>query len=85
MTSRPCSVTNFSGEPRGGLLRCFDKRGDPDELLGESGGVLPAVNTDGKLFPPAEFKLFKLFEFEKAFNGVPAFASSIKDFTCKTK
>lgn len=76
MTSRAGSGTNFSGEARGGLLRCFEKRGEPEELLGESGGVLPAGNTDGKVLPLAEF--------ERALKGVPAFASSIKDFTCQT-
>lgn len=81
ITSRTGSVTNFSGEPRGGLLRCFDKRGELDELLGESGGVLAAGNTEGKVLLPAAFKLLKL---PTALRGVPAFASSIKDLTCHT-
>lgn len=79
MTSRTGSLTNFNGEPKDeGLVLCFDVRGDPDELLGESGGVLPAENMEGTaLFP----KTLALKEFPEAVMGIPAFASSIKDFT----
>lgn len=79
MTSRTGSVTNFSGDRSGGLLLCFDIRGEPDELLGESGGVLTAGNIEGNILLPATFTLQ---EFPRAFKGVPALASSIKDFTC---
>lgn len=83
MTSRTCSVTNFRGEPsEEGLVLCFDTRGEPDELLGESGGVVAAGNIEGNILLPATLTLF---EFPRALNGVPALASSIKDFTCQIR
>ena len=78
MTSCIGSLTNFNGEPRAeGLDFCFDARGEPDELLGESGGALPPVNMEDN--DPTAFTLEYLAE---ALTVVPAFASSIKDFTC---
>lgn len=79
MTSRTGSLTTFKGEPnaeRAGL--CFIIRGEPDVLLGESGGVLLAGNMEGKELLEAAFTLL---EFPRAFKGVPAFASASKDFT----
>lgn len=56
MTSRTGSVTNFSGDrSEEGLVLCFDMRGEADELLGESGGVLAAGNIEGKTLLPATF------------------------------
>ena len=80
MTSCIGSLTNFNGEPRAeGLDFCFDARGEPDELLGESGGALPPGNMEGnELLPTA----FTLENFAEALTVAPAFASSIKDFTC---
>lgn len=80
MTSRTGSLTNFRGEPKEeGLTLCFTVRGEPEELLGESGGALPAAKIEGNgLLPIA----FELQEFPETLDAVPAFASSIKDFTC---
>ena len=80
MTSRTGSLTNFKGEPNEeGLVLCFVVRGEPDELRGESGGVLPAGNMDGnELFA----KAFVHVEFPSAPNGTPAFASATSDLTC---
>lgn len=43
------SLTTFSGEPKfEGPTLCFVIRGEPDVLLGERGGALPAGNMEGK-------------------------------------
>ena len=79
MTSRTGSLTTFNGEPKDdGPVLCFAVRGDPDMLRGESGGVLPAGNIDGNALLD---ETFVLLEFARAFNGVPFFASLIKDLT----
>ena len=44
--------------------------------------MLTAGTTEGTVLLPVAFKLY---EFPIALRGVPAFASSIKDFTCHTK
>lgn len=54
-------------------------RGEPDELLGDSGGVLPAGNKEGNGLLPVPFAVE---EFLGELKAAPAFASSIKDFTC---
>ena len=79
MISRTGSLINLRGEPREGLVLCFDMRGEPDELLGESGGALPAGNMEGNEVLPAAFALK---EFARALKEAPSFASSIRDFTC---
>lgn len=80
MISRTGSVINLRGERREeGLVLCFDMRGEPDELLGESGGALPAGNMEGNALLPGVFT-FK--EFPWALKEAPAFASSIRDLTC---
>ena len=76
------SLTNFSGEPKGEgpaaeLLR-FIKRGDPDVLLGERGGTLPAGNMEGSELLAAAIAVPEL---PATFKGEPAFASSINDLT----
>lgn len=80
MTSRTGSLTNFRGEPNEeGLALCFTVRGEPDELRGESGGVLPAGNMEGiELIAIA----FVPVEFPSALKGTPAFASASRDLTC---
>lgn len=47
-------------------------------LLGESGGVLPAGNMEGKELLAAAFALLELPE---TFKGVPALASLSNDVT----
>lgn len=80
MTSCIGSLNNFNGEPRAeGLDFCFDERGEPDELLGESGGALTLENMEGNELLPTAFTLEK---FAQALTAVPAFASLIQDFTC---
>ena len=80
MISRTGSLTNLRGELREeGLVLCFDTRGEPDELLGESGGALPAGNMEGSEVLPAAFTLK---EFPRALKEAPVFASSTRDFTC---
>lgn len=73
------SLTTFKGEPKlEGPTLCFVIRGEPEELLGESGGALPAGNMEGNEFvavAPA------LEEFPEAFKGAPAFASFTNDDT----
>lgn len=55
MTSRTGSLTNFNVEPsEEGLVLCFKVRGEPDVLLGESGGAVPAGNMEGNALLPAE-------------------------------
>lgn len=79
MISRTGSLTNFSGEPNEeGLALCFVVRGEPDELRGESGGVLPAENMEGNELLATAFVLV----FPSALKGTPAFASASKDLTC---
>lgn len=74
------SLANFSGEPNEeGLVLCFMVRGEPDELRGESGGVLPAGNKEGiELLARA----FVIVEFSRALKGAPAFTSASNDLTC---
>ena len=80
MISRTGSLTTFSGEPNEeGLLLCFVVRGEPDELRGESGGVLPAGNKEGNELLA---KAFVIVEFSSAHKGAPALASAINDLTC---
>lgn len=80
MTSLTGCLTNLRGEPKedGPTPRRFVMRGEPDELLGESGGALPAGNMEGnELFEPA----VELQELPDTLSGEPALASSSKDFT----
>lgn len=74
------SLTNFKGEPKTeGPALCFTIRGEPDELLGESGGALPAGNMEGNELVEAAFGL----EHDPdTFRGTPALALLSKDFTC---
>ena len=71
---------NFRGEHKeGGLVLFFIERGEPEALLGESGGTLAAGFMEGNgLLPTA----LEVKEFPGVLLHVPAFASSIKDFTC---
>lgn len=82
MTSCTGSMENFNGDPRDEwLLLCFEMRGEwgePEELLGESGGVLPAGNVEGNELLPEKFTVE---EFPSPLIGTPALASAIKDFT----
>lgn len=55
-------------------------RGEPDELLGESGGVLPAGNIEGNVLLVAAFVPEDVPE---AFRGPAPLALLSKDFTCK--
>ena len=57
-------------------------RGEPDELLGESGGVLPAGNMEGNELLAAELVLEDVPE---TFKGPPPLALLIKDLTCTYK
>jgi len=79
MTSLTGSLTNFSGDPNEGLFLCFVVRGEPDELRGESGGVLPAGNKEGRELLD---RAFVLVEFSSALKAAPAFASAINDLNC---
>lgn len=80
MISLTDSRTTFSGEPNEeGLVLCFVVRGEPDELRGESGGVLPAGNREGNGLIE---RAFVLVEFSGALNGTPAFASASNDLIC---
>lgn len=84
MSSRRGSLTNFNGEPREeGLFLNLAKRGDPAELLGESGGALPAGNKEADDELPAIG--LDAEEEEEFGKDVPALASSINDFTCAIK
>lgn len=62
-----------------GPTRCLTKRGEPDELLGESGGALPAGNMEGNELLEAAFGLEDV---PVTFKGTPAFALLSNDFTC---
>lgn len=57
----------------------MDIRGEPDELLGESGGVLPAENMEGIAFPEVAFGLLVDPD---TFKEIPALALLSKDLTC---
>lgn len=79
MTSRTGSFTNFRGEPNEEKLDlCFIVRGEPTALLGESGGVLAVAKREGNGLAP---QAFIEVQFPEAPKLVPAFASSINDFT----
>lgn len=69
------SLSTFSGEPKlEGPTLCFIVRGEP-QLLGESGGALPAGNIDGKeLLVPGD-------AVPGTFKGAPAIASWSNDVT----
>lgn len=56
--------------------------GEPDELLGESGGALPAGNIEGKELLVAELLLEEVPE---TFKVPPALALETKFFTCIRK
>lgn len=74
------SFTNFKADPNiDGPALGLVVRGEPDELLGESGGVLPAGNIDGKELLVATFVLE---EVPVTFNEPPALALLSKFFTC---
>lgn len=84
MASLTGSLTNFSGEPREeGLVFGFEKRGEPEELRGESGGVLPAGNMEGSELIPVELAL-KEFPWELLIE-MPDDASSMRDLTCQIR
>lgn len=73
------SFTNFSGELRAdGPTLCFMNRGEPDKLLGESGGVLPAGNIEGKELLVTACVLDDVPE---TFKGPPPFTLLSNDFT----
>lgn len=57
-------------------------RGEPDVLLGDRGGALPAGNMEGKELPEIACGLD---EFPGTFKGPPALASLISDVTCIQK
>lgn len=81
MTSFTGSLTNFSGEPKeeGPIPARLTVRGEPEELLGERGGVPPAGNIEGNgLLEEA----LVLLECPTMLKATPAFASSSKDFIC---
>lgn len=71
MDSLTGSLSTFSGEPKLEGALCFTDRGEP-QLLGESGGALPAGNIDGKelLVPGPEPDALPV-----TFKGAPAIAS----------
>lgn len=79
MTSRTGSLTILRGEPKDegpDPDRCLTIRGEPEELRGESGGVLAAGNMDGNV------DTLSVVEFPVAFiNDVPVFASESKFLT----
>jgi len=52
-------------------------RGEPDELLGERGGAVPAGNMEGKEL----LEEFGLEQFPGTFKGAPDFASFSNDVT----
>lgn len=57
-------------------------RGEPDELLGESGGVLPAGNIEGNvLLAPA----FVPADVPETFRGPVPLALLSKDFACESE
>jgi len=53
-------------------------RGEPDVLLGERGGAVPAGNMEGKELLEA----FGLEQFPGTVKGAPDFASLSNDVTC---
>lgn len=57
-------------------------RGEPDELLGDSGGALPAGNMEGKALPAVACGLEEL---PWTVKGPPAFASASNCVTCSHK
>lgn len=72
------SLTTFKGEPRlEGPALCFTIRGEPDELLGERGGAVPAGNIEGKELLAA----FGLEQLPGTFKGAPDLASLSNDVT----
>jgi hypothetical protein len=56
-------------------------RGEPDELLGESGGAVPAGNMEGKVLVAA----FGLEQLPGTFKGAPDLASLSNDVTYRIK
>jgi len=54
-------------------------RGEPDVLLGERGGAVPAGNMEGTLLA------FGLEQFPATFKGLPDFASLSNNVTCLIK
>uniref|UniRef100_A0A2P2LTU9 Calcium ion binding protein n=1 Tax=Rhizophora mucronata TaxID=61149 RepID=A0A2P2LTU9_RHIMU len=80
MTSCNCSLTNFNGfTGKEGPVFCLNVRGEPVELLGDSGGALPAGNMEGKELLPL---FVALSDVPSTLVGLPDFASSIKRLTC---
>lgn len=75
------SLSTFNGEPKLEGALCFIVRGEP-QLLGESGGALPAGNMDGNelLVPGPEPDALP-----GTFKGAPATASWSNDATYKTE
>lgn len=73
------SLITFSGELKlEGPTLCLITRGEPDVLLGDRGGALPAGNIEGsELLAEA----WGLEEFPGTFKGTPAFASFNNDVT----
>lgn len=70
------SLTTFRGELKlEGPTLCFTMRGEPDVLLGERGGAVPAGNMEGKEL----FAAFGLEQLPGTFKGPPDFASLSKD------
>ena len=78
ITSLTGSLTTFKGEPKlEGPALCFTTRGEPDVLLGERGGAVPAGNMEGNELLEA----FGLEQFPGTFKGAPDFASLSSDVT----
>lgn len=85
MTSLIGSLTNFNGDPRDdgpATEPRLKKRGDPELLLGDRGGALPAGNIEGNALLVARFVPPEMLG---TLNGSPSFASSIKDLTYMPK
>lgn len=80
MSWRFGSLTDFRGDCREeGLVFCLEKRGDPEEPRGDSGGVPLFRNTDGNALPQA---ILRLAQFLDTLTGVLDLVSSINDLTC---
>jgi len=79
MSWRFGSLTDFRGDCREGLVFCLEKRGDPGEPRGDSGGVPLFRKTDGNALPQATLRLVQFLD---TLTGVLDLVSSIKDLTC---
>lgn len=73
------SFTNFRGDLNADGPLCFVCRGETDELLGDSGGVLPAGNIEGNVLLATAFVPEDV---PATFTGPTPLALLSKDFTC---